>query len=661
MQNVKVVVVGDGAVGKSALIITWCTNSFPNDYVPTVFDNYSMNVLGEDGRPYNLSMWDTAGQEDYDRLRPLSYPMTDIFLVCYDMTRRASLDNVESKWHLELGHFSPGTPCILVGCKSDLTDHRAVSLEEGKEVADRLGWAHVETSALHCSGLQDLQTITLRNIGITRRQPRRRSSAGLFSLFGRGSSAGGSSHPLPPPAPTPPALPKAPRTPWMTISASSIGPDWGKLAGHEEGADVRIRAKANDGTLLCERQAHSVVLVSAIPLIRRAFGIMDPPTDKRTDPSQFLVPPPSCPSADALVSVERAENGWTVVLECGSDPTVTETTVDHVLHFIYGADPVLQKESDVGSVRRLADRLGIPELVSWCDNLGAQEGGEDMSFLNPSITTWVSDRSGATARRLFLDVADEDKKGRTLAGKQDACKAAEETKALCNDVLFRVHDEENGTAVDFAANSALLSTRCVVMRALLSGGFAEAQVSTANDDDAQDLRLVQIEDTTPTCFRHLLNYLYSDHADIDDQTPELCELLALADRFQQPRLASLCELYISKAVETATADSILDADCDFIGLTDMSSRLNAPQLRTFCLHFLSVNYEAVSKRPDFANLDPEAAEIVEKQRYPPLSYFKAVEEFNQKHGTTTNKAATSSATTWWRMPSPFSRNNTTAA
>ncbi|KAK5811061.1 hypothetical protein PVK06_026380 [Gossypium arboreum] len=154
---IKCVTVGDGAVGKTCLLISYTTNTFPTDYVPTVFDNFSANVM-VDGQTVNLGLWDTAGQEDYNRLRPLSYRGADVFILAFSLLSRPSYKNVTKKWLPELKHYAPAVPIVLVGTKLDLREDRqfrldypgasTISTEQGLELKRQIGaLAYIECSS----------------------------------------------------------------------------------------------------------------------------------------------------------------------------------------------------------------------------------------------------------------------------------------------------------------------------------------------------------------------------------------------------------------------------------------------------------------------------------------------------------------------------------
>ncbi|KAG5886506.1 hypothetical protein JTB14_014689 [Gonioctena quinquepunctata] len=164
----KLVVVGDGACGKTSLLIVFSKDEFPEVHRPTVFENYVADIEVE-GKQVELSLWDTAGQEDYDRLRPLSYPDTDVLLICFSIDSPESLENIPEKWAPEVRYFCPNVPFILVGNKKDLRNDPVVMKElkaEGREplhprygrsVAERIdAFAFLECSAKTKEGIREV-------------------------------------------------------------------------------------------------------------------------------------------------------------------------------------------------------------------------------------------------------------------------------------------------------------------------------------------------------------------------------------------------------------------------------------------------------------------------------------------------------------------------
>ncbi|KAM0517015.1 hypothetical protein ACHAPE_005127 [Trichoderma viride] len=181
----KLVLLGDGASGKTSLLNVFTRGYFPTVYEPTVFENYVHDIF-VDNVHIELSLWDTAGQEEFDRLRSLSYDDTDLIVLCYSVDSKDSLENVESKWVGEIADNCPGVKLVLIALKCDLrqmgedepeeadataaADGSAqrekpptISYDEGLEVAKRIGASrYLECSAMKNRGVNEAFTEAAR-------------------------------------------------------------------------------------------------------------------------------------------------------------------------------------------------------------------------------------------------------------------------------------------------------------------------------------------------------------------------------------------------------------------------------------------------------------------------------------------------------------------
>ncbi|KAJ3731734.1 P-loop containing nucleoside triphosphate hydrolase protein [Lentinula guzmanii] len=164
----KVVVCGDGACGKTSLLNVFTRGFFTQVYEPTVFENYVHDIYVDD-QLVELSLWDTAGQEEFDRLRSLSYAETHVVMICFSVDNPISLENVETKWLDEILEFCPGVKLVLVALKCDLRDDYSikerlqrfgshpVQYEEGLAVARRIRASrYLECSSKHNRGVSEV-------------------------------------------------------------------------------------------------------------------------------------------------------------------------------------------------------------------------------------------------------------------------------------------------------------------------------------------------------------------------------------------------------------------------------------------------------------------------------------------------------------------------
>ncbi|XP_038076186.1 rho-related protein racA-like isoform X2 [Patiria miniata] len=698
---VKIVIVGDGRVGKTSLCISYATGHFPRVYVPTVFDHNTLNVeIG--GKSFAHYLVDCTGGEDYHRLRPLNYPETDIFMIVFSVEMRSSLESIETEWLPEIRHHMPNTPILLVATKIDLrgsSRYDCITFEEGSNLAQKHNMAYTETSALlNTNGVEKptcqrgccsdpdpspephppydeevfhlyfsvrsksslanvesrwipeirhampdipillvatkiddpwsahrrrvvsydegLKVAKKHNVGYTEmtgllnvnlidcfqkavyiadeasiadeaNQPQKKRGFRFFG-FGKRKQKARPTEQLPPEKPP---LDEAPR---IEIQTSTIAEDLGKALEQPSYSDVTFIVEGK--SIL----AHKVVLCSASNFFCCVFGLRLPDQDTGSGSKVWnftwedinegkiaglagildVVTPDSSSCDKPTTQVTISED-------------ISYKTFRHVLEFLYTGLPNIPEGAsaeDIVALQMASSSFCLPMLDSIIKNLQNVE-----QFLNPSIGTFLNDQTGQRAKWLFLNSQE------------------------LSDIRFKVEDQT------FFAHKILLTSRCEIMARMFSGIYTES-----NKEE------IRIEDVSPECFLALLEYLYTDHAPIEEG--DAVGIMVAADRYGQERLKNLCELYITKGVDVAVANSIAEAHVDVIGLLHTAQLCNATQLATWCLHFISSNFMAFKQWAEFKMLEGENLKYISENRWPPVSYLEAMEKYNANYGQKEEKS-----------------------
>mgnify|MGYP000642760710 CR=1 FL=1 len=137
-KEANILLIGDGAVGKTSIVQVYSGRGFSEAHMATLGLDYINQDVSPSSNPsdgYKLRVWDTAGQERFKSLTLTFYKQSQGMIVCFDLTRRTSFDAV-SKWMANIGqNCESGVPCILVGNKGDLEEERVVSKEEAESLS----------------------------------------------------------------------------------------------------------------------------------------------------------------------------------------------------------------------------------------------------------------------------------------------------------------------------------------------------------------------------------------------------------------------------------------------------------------------------------------------------------------------------------------------
>lgn len=152
----KVVLLGEGCVGKTSLVLRYVEDKFKEKHITTLQASFLNKKLNISGKRINLAIWDTAGQERFHALGPIYYRMSNGAVLVYDITDEDSFEKVKN-WVKELKKMLGNDICLTIaGNKIDLEKQRTVMQEDAESYAQSVGAIHVQTSAKLNKGIEEM-------------------------------------------------------------------------------------------------------------------------------------------------------------------------------------------------------------------------------------------------------------------------------------------------------------------------------------------------------------------------------------------------------------------------------------------------------------------------------------------------------------------------
>ncbi|XP_072020955.1 rho-related protein racA-like [Amphiura filiformis] len=567
-SRIKIVTVGDSNVGKTCLLFRHFLGLIPRKWSPVIFDSYA-EELNVDGKRCLIEPWDTACREEgHERLRPLCYPGTSVFLLCFSVESKVSLTSCFQKWLPELQQHAPGVPCILVATKVDLRTSpkclQCIPYDKGYQAAKQYHMGYMETSALKKYGLKQLFDKAIR-IAINH------TEQGGVHAFTVGN-------------PTQPVLPEVyiANAPWCEIEMSTYSDQMVTALQDPQAADVVFLVEG-----VKEVKCHKVILCGASDFFCQVFGIEVALKDDAAEVAPRLTWPDinegKVPGLSRITDMKDDQGNEVTRIAVSED--ISFNAFSNVLQFLYTGLPNLAECVDgmiLEALEQVAKIFYLPYLTQVIENIQ-----NDKDLMNPSIGTYLNERMGHRLKCMFLG------------------------NETFSDVKFNI----KGSSIP--VHKVILVSRCDVMPKMFADQFVEA----SKDE-------VVIEDDDSKCFMALLEYMYTDCAPVEEG--DSLGILILADKYGQERLKYLCELHIIREVDQTVRGCIATSEMDVIGLLHQAQLYNAKQLSSWCLHFITTNYSAFSERSEFNQLDGDNLEYVLKNRWPPASYLEEMKEYEDR-------------------------------